>query len=177
MIRGLYLLSTPIFRYVQKRMNEEPAWQQIKVILSDSNQPGEGEHKIANYVRQMRSSQGRAHAASFFYSGMGPTFAWTPGALLLVQQEIDRHTSRLVTFSMHSATEVLHISYGQVRTAHPQGSLHASGEKFGAHSACQYVSARHLFMRGGRPPPPPPAGAGQCAHVPMRPQCMHAWCD
>ena len=48
------LLRVMAVRYVHDRMNKEPAWQQIKVLMSDSNQPGEGEHKIANYIRQMR---------------------------------------------------------------------------------------------------------------------------
>eukprot|EP00667_Euglena_gracilis_P003546 EG_transcript_3555 len=47
-------LGKAIHWYIHDRMNREPAWQQLRVVLSDSNQPGEGEHKIANYIRQVR---------------------------------------------------------------------------------------------------------------------------
>jgi len=51
-------LSRALHWYVHDRMNREPAWQSIRVVLSDSNQPGEGEHKLANYIRQMRLQPG-----------------------------------------------------------------------------------------------------------------------
>jgi len=44
--------------WVAKKLHIDPAWKGIKVILSDANIPGEGEHKIAQWVRRCRSGRG-----------------------------------------------------------------------------------------------------------------------
>ena len=41
--------------YVHDRMATDPGWSKIQVILSDAQCPGEGEHKIMDYIRRQRS--------------------------------------------------------------------------------------------------------------------------
>ena len=44
--------------YIVKRMNNHPLWKNLKVVFSDANNPGEGEHKIMEYIRQQRACHG-----------------------------------------------------------------------------------------------------------------------
>ncbi len=39
-------------------MKEDAAWQQIKVIFSGAEVPGEGEHKIMLFIRNMKMQKG-----------------------------------------------------------------------------------------------------------------------
>jgi 5'-3' exoribonuclease 2 len=50
------LLAASLRYWIAYKLNTDPAWAKMKVIISDSTVPGEGEHKIMNFIRSQRSS-------------------------------------------------------------------------------------------------------------------------
>ncbi|CAM0137158.1 5'-3' exoribonuclease 2 [Umbelopsis sp. WA50703] len=48
-------LATCLRYHIAHKQNTDPAWKDLKVILSDASVAGEGEHKMMEYIRQQRA--------------------------------------------------------------------------------------------------------------------------
>ncbi|KAK3643006.1 5'-3' exoribonuclease 2 [Elasticomyces elasticus] len=49
-------LATSLRYWVRFKLSTDASWQRLKVIVSDATVPGEGEHKIMDFIRSQRSS-------------------------------------------------------------------------------------------------------------------------
>ncbi|KAF8558793.1 putative 5-3 exonuclease [Imleria badia] len=52
------LLAASLRYWVVEKMNTDPGWKDLQVIISDAGVPGEGEHKIMDFIRRQRANQG-----------------------------------------------------------------------------------------------------------------------
>lgn len=49
------LLASSLRYWIVHKLNTDPGWKNLCVVLSDASVPGEGEHKIMDYIRRKRS--------------------------------------------------------------------------------------------------------------------------
>jgi 5'-3' exoribonuclease 1 len=50
-------LSAQLEYFISKKMTDDSSWHNIKVILSGHEVPGEGEHKIMEYIRLSKAQK------------------------------------------------------------------------------------------------------------------------
>ena len=50
------ILATSLRYWCAYKLNTDPGWASMKVLISDATVPGEGEHKIMQFIRSQRSS-------------------------------------------------------------------------------------------------------------------------
>jgi 5'-3' exoribonuclease 2 len=51
----MFILAQSVRYWAQWKLNTDPAWAELKVVISDASVPGEGEHKIMQFIRSQRS--------------------------------------------------------------------------------------------------------------------------
>ncbi|KAK7199892.1 5'-3' exoribonuclease D [Novymonas esmeraldas] len=56
--------------FIMKKLNEDAEWRHLTVIFSDAHVPGEGEHKIMQYIRGLRSQPGYDSETTHVIHGM-----------------------------------------------------------------------------------------------------------
>ncbi|KAJ7774239.1 exoribonuclease 2 [Mycena maculata] len=54
----MQLLASSLRYWVVHKMNTDPGWKNIQVLISDAGVPGEGEHKIMDFIRRQRVHKG-----------------------------------------------------------------------------------------------------------------------
>ena len=52
------IVDTHLRWFIRKKIKEDPVWRGVEVIYSGHDVPGEGEHKIIQYIREARASPG-----------------------------------------------------------------------------------------------------------------------
>ncbi|CAL8464765.1 g4300 [Coccomyxa elongata] len=51
-------LAAMLREFLATKLQSDPAWADVAVVLSDSSEPGEGEHKIMRFIRHLRTQSG-----------------------------------------------------------------------------------------------------------------------
>lgn len=51
-------MSKALKFYVIERLQNDPIWKGLRIVYSDASIPGEGEHKILDFIRGQRNKEG-----------------------------------------------------------------------------------------------------------------------
>jgi 5'-3' exoribonuclease 1 len=66
----MFELNRQLEFFVQYKLNTDALYQQLEIVLSDSSVPGEGEHKMMDYIRQAKTHEGyNPNTRHCFYGG------------------------------------------------------------------------------------------------------------
>ncbi|GIX64628.1 XRN 5'-3' exonuclease protein, putative [Babesia caballi] len=95
----MHELSKRIVGFIEERRRLYDAWSRIHVIYSDANAPGEGEHKIMNFVRNQRHSAGHDPNTRHVLHGMDADLIM----LGLATHEVNFYIIREVVTSINPA--------------------------------------------------------------------------
>eukprot|EP01038_Epipyxis_sp_PR26KG_P008199 gene8199-11090_t len=49
------IVGTSLRWFIRKKMKEDPLWKNLRIVFSGHDVPGEGEHKIMQFIRELRS--------------------------------------------------------------------------------------------------------------------------
>lgn len=48
----MFELNKRLRFFINKKIEEDPEWQKFRIIFSGGDVPGEGEHKIMDFIRE-----------------------------------------------------------------------------------------------------------------------------
>jgi hypothetical protein len=106
--------------FVQKKLAEDPIWADLEIVLSGPEVPGEGEHKIMDYIRSFKSQPGYDNNTRHCLYGLDADLIMLSLAshepnFALLREEIDFSFSRTPSKEVRSMIrpdrfQLLHIS-------------------------------------------------------------------
>lgn len=95
------ILAASLRYWCAYKVNTDPAWERMKVIISDATVPGEGEHKIMEFIRSQRSSPEHDPNTRHVIYGLVSTNGHLTVNALMLPQDADLIMLGLATHEPH----------------------------------------------------------------------------